>query len=174
MKLLLHSCCGQCSIHTALEMKRSHEVAMCFAESNLDTEYEFEKRLAQVRKVASMHGLELLNTGYEHSSWLQRVKGLEKEPEGGDRCAICYDFRLKKAAELAKENGYEAFASTLTLSPHKDAVIINAIGNKIARAVDLAYIETDFKKKDGFLKSAQMAKESSLYRQGYCGCEFSR
>jgi predicted adenine nucleotide alpha hydrolase (AANH) superfamily ATPase len=173
MRILLHSCCGQCSIHSALELKEEHEIAMAFCECNLDSQEEYDKRLADVQKVADMHGAMLFYSGYDPNRWKDHIKGLEEEPEGGVRCAKCYEFRLREAANIAKQNGYEAFATTLTVSPHKNAQTINLIGNRIARELDIIYMESDFKKNDGFKISADKAKKSKLYRQDYCGCEFS-
>ncbi len=115
-----------------------------------------------------------LNIGeYNLNQWLDAIKGYEHEPEGGKRCELCYRFRLEHTAKLAKEKGFDSFASTLTISPYKSATIINQIGLELASNYAISFYPGDFKKKDGFKQSCALAKEYQLYRQNYCGCKYS-
>lgn len=111
---------------------------------------------------------------YDPDNYLEAVKGLEGEPEGGARCAVCFRMRLLEAAKYAKENGFDGFTTTLTVSPHKNYSVISAIGKEVADEVGIEYLPFDFKKKDGFLHSIRLSKAYGLYRQDYCGCRFSK
>jgi predicted adenine nucleotide alpha hydrolase (AANH) superfamily ATPase len=122
--------------------------------------------------VAKKLDAEILEVAYDPEAWSLAMQGLENEPEGGARCIACFRFRLERAAAAAAREGFDAFATTLTVSPHKDAVAINLIGNEAVAGA--AYVESDFKKKDGFKRSVEMSKELGLYRQNYCGCVYSR
>jgi len=121
-----------------------------------------------------MHKIEVLDVNYDPKTFLDNVKGLEACPERGERCNVCFDLRLRQTAIAAKEMGYDFFATTLTLSPLKNADIINATGERIAKEVDIKYMPTDFKKKNGYKTSIELSKEFGLYRQNYCGCIFSK
>ena len=118
--------------------------------------------------------MKLLIGKYEHEKWLEKIKGYEEEPERGERCKICYQDRLDKTAQIAQQEKINSFATTLSISPYKDTEVINKIGNKIADKYKLIFLEKDFKKNDGFKKSATLSRKLNLYRQNYCGCEFSR
>ena len=111
---------------------------------------------------------------YDNQGWLDFVKGLEKEKEGGARCAKCFEYRLSKTAEYAKENGFDLFATTLSVSPHKNTLLINKIGEDLKNIKKIDFLTENFKKKDGYLRSIQISKELGLYRQNYCGCHFAR
>ena len=111
--------------------------------------------------------------GIENQKWQTAISGLESEPEGGRRCEQCYKYRLEKTAKAAKENGFDIFTTTLTISPHKNATTINQIGNKISKEYKINYLESDFKKQDGFKKSIELSHKHNLYRQNYCGCKYS-
>ena len=124
--------------------------------------------------MAAFHSLSLIEDDYEHSSWLETVAGLEDEPEGGERCAKCFEFNLGRAAAYCAANGFDAFTTTLTISPHKNSKKIFSIGEKLAKENDVVFLSQDFKKKDGFRQSIELSNKHSLYRQNYCGCEFSR
>ncbi len=110
---------------------------------------------------------------YNPAAWFELVRGYEEEPEGGQRCRICIEARLERAAQIAKEHGFKWFTTTLSISPHKNSKVINEIGLKIAQKFDLNFLQENFKKKDGFKKSVEISKEHNLYRQDYCGCIFS-
>lgn len=130
-------------------------------------------RLEEMRKVAQYEGVDLIVGPYDHETWLESAHKWKDEPERGRRCLFCYRERLKKCAEAAKERGFDSFATTLTLSPHKDAGRIDSIGRDVAEEVGVEYYESDFKKKDGYNYSIRFSREHGLKRQDYCGCEFS-
>jgi len=173
-KLLLHACCAACSIHVAEMLKKEYEVTLHFHNPQICPQEEYEKRILEVYRVGEMLGLEVIEEiSNTHSDWLKAVKGLENEPEGGKRCAKCFEFNLEATASFAKYYGFDAFATTLTVSPHKNATLINEIGRRFGKKYGIKFIEADFKKNDGFLKSCEKCNEHDIYRQDYCGCEFS-
>ena len=176
MNVLLHVCCGPCASACVPRLKDgSHRVVMFFANSNIDTEAEFEKRLAEAKKLAEHDGVELVALPYDHEEWLREVAaGYEQEPEKGARCARCFRYNLGKAAEYAKKHGYDAFTTSLTVSPHKISPMVFAAGDEAASAAGGMFLHEDFKKREGFKISVRRAAELGLYRQPYCGCEFSR
>lgn len=172
-KLLLHSCCAPCSTHVIEVLKSQYDVTVFYYNPNVFPKEEFEKRLAEQKRYAEIVGVSLLTETYDEGEYLQRVKGLEGEKEGGKRCDVCFELRLKKTAEVAKKNGFDIFATTLSVSPHKNSLIINMIGNKVAEEYDIPFLAESFKKKDGYLDSIRLSKKYNLYRQNYCGCRFS-
>ena len=163
-----------------------NEAVLFFSNSNIDTAEEFEKRLANVRKLAEAEGVELAADAYGHADWLEKVaKGFEDEPEKGARCARCFRYNLARTAAYAAAHGYDAFTTSLTVSPHKVSSMVFAAGEDAAweasakecggsAAAAPKFLPVDFKKKDGFLRSLRRAAELGLYRQSYCGCEFSQ
>lgn len=170
MRVLLHTCCGPCASACVPRLKdMGHEVAMFFSNSNIDSAAEFEKRRAAAAALAEHDGVALVTDGYDHESWLREVAdGYEGEPEKGARCARCFRFSLARTAAYAAENGFDAFATSLTVSPHKVSPTV------FAASEDPKFLKEDFKKREGFKISVRRAKELGLYRQSYCGCEFSR
>ena len=187
MKVLLHVCCGPCASACVPALRElGHEIVLFYSNSNIDTEAEFEKRLASARKLAEADGVALAADEYDHADWLEKVaKGLEDAPEKGARCAKCFRYNLARAAAWAAEHGCEAFTTSLTVSPHKVSSMVFEAGADAAweasakdcggsAAAAPKFLPVDFKKKDGFLRSLRRAGELGLYRQSYCGCEFSR
>ena len=187
MKVLLHTCCGPCASACVPALRDlGNEVALFFSNSNIDTEAEFEKRLDNARTLADAEGVELAADAYDHADWLEQVaKGFEDEPEKGARCARCFRYNLARTAAYAAAHGYDAFTTSLTVSPHKVSPMVFAAGEDAAWTVSAKscggsaaaaprFLPVDFKKKDGFLRSLRRAAELGLYRQPYCGCEFSR
>lgn len=172
-KLLLHTCCGPCAIYVAKKLSSDYQVTLFFYNPNIWPEEEYQKRLAEVKRWAIKSNFLLIEGKYEHDKWLESVKSLENEPEGGKRCPACFTVRLEEAAKYAKENGYECFASTLTIGRNKKADIINPLGKSISVKYNLKFIEADWKKQGGQEESHRLAKEEQMYRQNYCGCEFS-
>ena len=175
MKVALHSCCGPCASACVPRLKEDgHEVAMVFANSNIATREEFERRREAAEALARAEGVPFAALPYDHESWLREVAaGLEDEPERGRRCEKCFRYNLAKAAEYADEKGMDAFTTSLTVSPHKPSEKVFAAGRDVAAAgCGAAFLEKDFKKKGGFLLSVRRAKELGLYRQDFCGCEF--
>lgn len=171
-KILIHACCGICSGYPISLLKEmGYEPVVYFCNPNLDTEEEYNKRLEAQKIVCMYHWVELIQEEYNHEKFLQEIKGLEYEPERGKRCDKCIELRLRQTAIKAKELGITKFTTSLVISPHKNYDKISLIGEKTAG--DIEYISIDFKKKDGFLKTNKLSKELGLYRQNYCGCEFS-
>ena len=172
-KLLLHSCCGPCSTHVINELKDRFDVTVFYFNPNIFPESEYQKRLAEQKRYAKMIGIDVIEDDWNEQEFLKLVKGHELDDEGGNRCSICFEMRLRMAAKKAKEKGFDLFATTLTVSPHKNSAVINSIGEKIASEEQIEFLAENFKKKDGYLKSIRLSQEAGLYRQNYCGCRFS-
>jgi len=170
-KLLLHICCVGCGVYISRRLKKRFRIILYFYNPNIYPVSEYNKRLAEAKKISKKLKLNLTIEKYEHDLWLRRVHGHEKDQERGARCLICYKDRLRKTAEMAAEKNYNYFATTLTTSPHKDAQAISKIGRELEKKYDIKFLDKDFKKQDGFKKSVQLSKELGLYRQNYCGCE---
>ena len=176
MTVALHTCCGPCSSSCVPRLKElGHDVVMFFANSNIDSKQEFMRRLVEAQKVADAEGVKLVALKYDHEEWLREVAaGLENEPERGERCAKCFRYSLGKTMQFAKEMGIGAFTTTLTVSPHKDTkVIFREAGLLPYEPGAPKFLEENFKKHDGFAKSMARSTELGLYRQKFCGCEFS-
>ena len=175
-KVVLHSCCGPCSSACVPRLKSQGVYpVMYFANSNIDSEEEFVRRLTEARKVAAAEGVELAVEPYDHGDWLEKVaKGFEKEPEKGKRCERCFRYNLGKAAAYAQVRGIDSFTTSLTVSPHKISEVVFAAGRDAGRESGCAFVEENFKKRDGFRHSLERSAELGLYRQTYCGCEFSK
>ena len=173
--LLLHSCCAPCSSTCLERLKDYFKVTVLYYNPNIDEREEYEKRKAeQIRFLKETGWADFLDCDYEGEAFEEMAKGLEEEPERGKRCYRCYELRLRKTAEVAKEKGYEYFATTLTLSPYKNAEWLNEIGETLGGRYALTYLYTDFKKKGGYYRSLELSKEYDLYRQDFCGCRFSK
>ena len=168
-RLLLHVCCAPCATEPIERVKRDYDVALFFSNSNVWPRAEYDKRLDESRKLARIVELPLVVDEYEHESWRDTVRGSEEEPEGGERCRSCFGFSLARAARYAEQNKFQAFSTTLSVSPHKSSRLIFEVG-----ATLLLFLAVDFKKQNGFTRSAELSKKYGLYRQHYCGCEFSR
>lgn len=179
-RLALHSCCGPCSSHALSLLTPDFDISVLYFNPNIDTREEFERRLAEQRRLIERMPLpgvpvELAPVPYDPAPFLQAVAGHEDDPEGGERCRICYALRMAEAAKFARERGCDYFATTLSVSPHKNAAWIDAIGRALEREDGAArYLPADFKKGDGYRRSVELAKQYGLYRQDYCGCSFSK
>ncbi|MBR1870424.1 MAG: epoxyqueuosine reductase QueH [Kiritimatiellae bacterium] len=175
MKILLHVCCGPCASACVPVLKDcGHDVAMFYSNSNIAPEEEYAKRGENAAILAAAEGVEIVQDSYDHADWLEKVaKGLENEPEKGARCARCFLYNLRRTAKYAREHGFDAFTTSLTVSPHKVSGVIFAAGAQAAKENGSKFVEADFKKKNGFLKSLARAAALGLYRQSWCGCEFS-
>ena len=168
-RVLLHVCCGPCSTSSILRLlEEGYKPVLFYSNSNIYPESEFIKREGELEKVASLHSLDVIVDGYDHEAWREKVKGLECEKEGGARCPVCFRYNLERTCRKAKELGIPYFTTTLTVSRFKPSKVIFAIGRDYP-----GFLEIDFKKKGGFEKSVRLSKEMGLYRQEYCGCEFS-
>ncbi|MBU2509395.1 MAG: epoxyqueuosine reductase QueH [Patescibacteria group bacterium] len=172
-KLLLHTCCGTCGAWIPEMLSEDFEVDLYYFNPNIHPEKEYLRRLEDVRKVARALNLKLIEGNYNPRSWFEHVKGLEGEPEGGKRCTLCFELRLREAAKYASENSYDIFGTTLTIGRNKRADIINPIGEKLASEFGLLFLDRDFKKQAGFEKSCRKSDEIGVVRQNYCGCSFS-
>ncbi len=179
--LLLHACCAPCASTCLLRTMRDFAVTVFYYNPNITNAAEYKKRTAELFRLVGLLNTEydadigFMEGAYEPERFLSMAKGLETVPEGGERCFACYGLRLSETAKVAKENGADYFATTLTLSPLKNAEKINEIGSRIASDVTgVAYLPSDFKKKDGYKQSIELSKKYQLYRQNYCGCDFSK
>lgn len=173
-RLLLHSCCGPCSTRCIEALKDAFRVTVLYYNPNITDPAEYAKRKAeQVRFLQESGWADLLDCPYDPQEFFAAVKGLEGEPEGGERCTRCFALRLMYTAQTAKREGFGWFGTTLSVSPHKDAARLNALGEQIAAQTGLHWLYADFKKQNGYLRSTQLAKQYHLYRQNYCGCIFS-
>ena len=174
--LLLQACCGPCSSYVLEYMTKYFDVTVLFYNPNIRPEAEYDKRLATLKQLlAAMpmdHPPALMEPGWRGEEFEKAVKGLEHEPEGGARCSVCFRLRLEETARMAAEWGFDYFGTTLTVSPHKNAEAINAIGENLAAEYEVKWLPSDFKKRNGYLRSIQLSKEYGLYRQEYCGCGF--
>lgn len=181
-KLLLHSCCGPCSTSCIERLVNEYYITVFFYNPNITDLKEYEKRKETQIKFINSYNLKLedekkikyIEGEYNPSDYFDFVKGLENEKEGGKRCTECFKLRLHRTAEVAKDLNFDYFATTLTVSPHKNSPLISLIGNVISNELKIAYLDMDFKKKDGYKRSIELSKEYDLYRQNYCGCEFSK
>jgi len=173
-RLLLHICCVGCGVYVAQELSKKFDLTLYSYNPNIFPVEEYEKRLEEDRRIAKKFSLRLIEANYDHQAWLEKVKGYEKEPEKGKRCLLCSEDRLRATARYAREKSFDFFGTTLTTSPHKLANEINRLGREISEEYKVSFLEADFKKNDGFKKSSQLVKDLGLYRQDYCGCEFSR
>ena len=175
-KLLLHCCCAPCS-SSSLEVLFGHfDIACYFYNPNITDEAEYFHRLEELKKFvlkAYNGAFPVLDGGFDPHPFLALAKGKEDLPEGGARCFACYGLRLSATLSFAEKNGFQCFATTLTVSPHKNAEKLNEIGLELSKNSTVRYIPTDFKKKGGYHRSIELSREYGLYRQNYCGCEFS-
>jgi hypothetical protein len=168
-KILLHVCCAPCATACIEKLlAEGREPALYFSNSNIDSEAEFEKRLTYVKKLAAIFQLGLETDAYWHDGWLEHISGLENEPEKGLRCAKCFSWSLGRTAEKAAEMGINSFTTTLTVSPHKVSEMIFESGKPYP-----GFEPWNFKKDNGFQRSLELSHTFDLYRQKYCGCEFS-
>lgn len=181
-KLLLHSCCGPCSTAVIERLADRYDITIFFYNPNITDEDEYRLRKAtQIEFLKRFNSrqlaektIEFIEGDYNPDLFYKVAKGLECEREGGARCEECFILRLKETARLAAEKSYDVFGTTLTVSPYKNYEIITMIGSSLAVEYQVLYLDEDFKKKAGYQRSIELSKEYGLYRQHYCGCEFSK
>lgn len=175
--LLLHSCCAPCSSYCLEYLTNYFHVTIYYYNPNISYKEEYDRRVQeQIRLIKAMpvkYPISFLEGTYEPEVFYQIAKGLEDQPEGGERCFACYELRLLEAAKCAKENGFDYFTTTLSISPHKNAAKLNEIGEKTGAVYGVSYLNSDFKKRNGYKRSIELSKEYDLYRQDYCGCVYS-
>lgn len=176
--LLLHSCCAPCSSYVLEYLSEHFSITVFYYNPNIFPEEEFEKRIEEqkmlIEKLPARHKISFQAGDYDSKKFYQLAKGLEQIPEGGERCFRCYELRLRKAAEMAREGGYDYFTTTLSISPLKNAAKLNEIGELLGKEYQVPYLSSDFKKKNGYKRSTELSKEYGLYRQDYCGCIYSK
>lgn len=177
-RLLLHCCCAPCSSYVLEYLSQYMDITCYYYNPNISPEEEYQKRgeelLYLIDKMPLKAQPNTVIAKYDPESFSAISYGKENEPEGGSRCLECYRLRLKKTVEYAKENGYDYFTTTLSISPHKNASKLNEIGDELSTLFGIPYLYSDFKKKGGYLRSCQLSEEYGLYRQNYCGCIFSK
>jgi len=203
-KLLLHICCANCGTVPIEQLKHKYSLILFWYNPNIYPHTklipcvfwkyfqnisklfnqkfgmgvnhlsEYEKRLADVKKLAKIYNIDLIVSNNGFKKWNKLVKGLEKEPEQGKRCDVCFKMRMEKTAQTAKKKGFDFFATTLTIGPQKKAKTINQIGKELETKYKINFYSADFKKKDGFKKSLELSKKYNFYRQNYCGCIYSK
>ena len=177
-KLLLHSCCAPCSSSVITFLTKYFDITILYYNPNISPIEEYNKRKEEqiklINKIDKIGNINIIDCDYDNDIYERKIKGYEKCPERGARCTICFNLRLEKAAKIAKENNYDYFCSTLTVSPYKNAPLINQIGEKLSKQYDIKWLYSDFKKADGYKKSIELSKKYNLYRQDYCGCIYSQ
>lgn len=177
-KLLLHACCAPCSSYCLEYLSKYFSITAFFYNPNIFPEEEYQKRVEEMKRLISEMKLEnpveFIEGRYEPREFFDMAKGLEKVPEGGERCFKCYHMRMEETAKLAQEKGFDYFTTTLSISPLKNAGKINEIGEELAGIYEVMHLPSDFKKKNGYKRSIELSTEHNLYRQNYCGCVYSR
>lgn len=190
--ILLHSCCAPCSSYCMEYLSKYAEITAFYYNPNITDENEYRHRVSELKrlidemfvgqtdkvfiedKTSTVYKPNFLEGEYDPDSFYNIAKGLESEPECGRRCIKCYELRLRKTAEEAAKGGYDYFTTTLTISPLKDAQVLNRLGIKLGEEYGVKYLPSDFKKNGGYQRSIELSREYNLYRQNYCGCEFSK
>lgn len=172
-RMLVHVCCSVCACHVIELLSREFEPVIFYYNPNIHPHEEYLKRKKDIELFAEKNGIEFIEGPYDEKRWFYITEGLDKLPEGGARCDICFNIRLNQTARYAALNGIEWFTTTLTVSPHKNSRVINRIGKHLAEDYGLMFYKADFKKQNGFKKTIELAKERGFYRQDYCGCRFS-
>ena len=175
-RLLLQCCCAPCSSYVLEYLSQYFEIDLFFYNPNIDTAAEFDLRRRELWRLADEMGLKVgrIAPEYRPEEFLEIAKGLEDAPEGGPRCKKCFELRLERTAQAAAAGGYDYFTTTLSISPLKNAALLNAIGGNLAEKYGVKYLFSDFKKKEGYKRSIQLSAQYGLYRQDYCGCRFSK
>ncbi|MDY3756808.1 MAG: epoxyqueuosine reductase QueH [Bacilli bacterium] len=173
-KLLLHSCCGPCSSSVIERLRDYFDITVIYYNPNIEPKEEYEKRKSEQLRLLNELGIKFMDIDYLNNEYHEKVKGYENEPENGLRCPLCFELRLDKTASKAKENNFDYFGTTLTVSPHKNSKIINEIGLKLEEKHGVKFLLSDFKKEDGYKRSIELSKKYDLYRQDYCGCLYSK
>ena len=173
-KLLLHSCCGPCSSSVIERLKDDFDITVLYYNPNIEPFEEYEKRKNEQMRLLDIYHIKHMDIDYLNEEYRSKVIGHENDKENGTRCHLCYELRLEKTAKLAKENGFDYFCTTLTVSPYKSSPVINEIGLKLEEKYHIDYLVSDFKKEEGYKRSIELSKEYNLYRQDYCGCLYSK
>lgn len=189
-RLLLHSCCAPCSSYVLEYLRQYFQITVFYYNPNISLEEEYQKRVKEQKRLIASYNeqgkdeekataekrypIRILEGEYDPKEFLEMAKGMEECPEGGKRCFACYEMRLGKTARTAAEGNFEYFTTTLTISPLKNAIKLNEIGERLEKEYGVKWLVSDFKKRDGYKRSIELSKEYELYRQDYCGCVYSR
>ena len=177
-RILLHSCCAPCSSWVITFLTKYFDITILYYNPNISPIDEYEKRKKeQIRLISEIEHegtIDIIDCDYDNDIYEERIKGYEDCPERGARCTICFNLRLEKAAKVAALNKYDYFCSTLTVSPYKNAPLINKIGEELSKKYKVKWLYSDFKKNDGYKNSIELSKKYNLYRQDYCGCIYSQ
>lgn len=176
--LLLHSCCAPCSSYVLEYLSNFFKITIYYYNPNISPIEEFEKRVEEQKRLISelpvKNKVNFIIGNYDNDLYEKMISGLEEEKEGGSRCHLCYRMRLEDTAKKAKEEGFDYFTTTLSISPYKNSKVLNEIGKSLEDEYDIKYLYADFKKKDGYKRSIELSKIYNLYRQDYCGCKYSK
>lgn len=176
-KLLIHSCCAPCSSYVLEYLSQYFSITVYYYNPNIFPEKEYLYRIKEQEKLIKLmkvkNPISFIGSDYTPKDFYNNIRGFEKEPEGGERCTICYRLRLEESAKLASKMCFDYFTTTLSISPLKDAQRLNTIGNNLGEQYGVKYLYSDFKKKNGYKRSVELSKEYELYRQNYCGCVYS-
>ena len=176
--LLLHSCCAPCSSYVLKYLSDFFIITLVYYNPNIYPEDEYRKRVLEqerlIKELPVKNPITFVEGKYDPQTFFEKVKGLEKEPEGGARCTVCYEMRMREAAIYAREGGFDYFTTTLSISPLKNAQKINEIGCALEQEYGIKHLPSDFKKKEGYKQSVQLSAEYNLYRQNFCGCVYSK
>ena len=177
-RLLVHSCCAPCSSYVLEYLNEYFDITVLYYNPNISPREEYDKRKAeQLRFISEKFpdgNVKLADCDYDSEAYTAAVRGLEKEPEGGKRCERCFRLRLGRTAEYAAEGGFDYFVTTLSISPLKNAALLNKIGEELSESYGVAYLPSDFKKKNGYKRPIELSREYDLYRQSFCGCVYSK
>lgn len=189
-RLFLHSCCAPCSSYVLEYLRKYFQITVFYYNPNISMEPEYRKRVEEQKRLIAAYNeqvksgaeserkegylIDIVEGDYEPERFFEIAKGLEQCPEGGERCFVCFNLRLEETAKKAVEGRYDYFATTLTISPLKNAVKLNEIGEQLAKEYGISWLPSDFKKRNGYKRSIELSKEYDLYRQDYCGCIYSK
>lgn len=177
-RLLLHSCCAPCSSYVLEYLSKYFSITVFYYNPNISPLEEYLKRKEEqvrlIREMSFLYPVDILDCDYDNDVYEDKIKGLENEPERGSRCTVCFRLRLEKTADAALRGGFDYFGTTLTVSPYKNACLINELGRELENTYGVNFLYSDFKKKDGYKRSIELSSEYHLYRQNYCGCKYSK
>ncbi|MEN8221741.1 MAG: epoxyqueuosine reductase QueH [Acidobacteriota bacterium] len=173
-KLLLHTCCAPCAVYVFEKLKKEYDVTGFFYNPNIHPVKEYEMRVVETEKVSAKLGWKMVLSEYDVKEWFRIIKGLEKEPERGGRCDVCFEMRFEKAFKYGVENDFEIVASTLSISPYKSIAQINEAGLKMSKKYGIEFLPENFKKRDGYKIGKEMSLDLGIIHQDYCGCVYSR
>ena len=174
-RMLLHCCCAPCTTYVLEKLLPDYNISLLFYNPNIEPHIEYEKRKNELKRLIQEESfysnVKLLECEYDNTVFSNAVLSLRNEPEGAARCSVCFEMRLNETAKRAKMGEYDIFTSTLSVSPHKNAKLLNELGSKLAKKHGVDYLNTDFKKQNGYLRSIELSNKYNLYRQEYCGCQ---